>query len=412
MNIQGVHQATDSFIRNSFSPLVPLTDMDLFPLDDSNLPRSCTVQMAPSARPKCGRGTNPVLHSVNKTQKQVLFPSIADQIPENIYTRQINQDRELLMDVGIASKSREFQIIPTLLDSGANATFIDKAVAERLGLMLEALANPICVFNVDGSCNSAGDVTHAVDITVDFLRHREELHAEVTNLGKNSLILGYTWLKKHNPSIDWEKGTVKFNRCPRSCLMLQDRAWCLASPDEEDEREALEWIHQAKVEALAKKPIRSPEELVPPCYHSYLDIFLEKAASWFPLQKPWDHAIDLKDLFKPKKGCLIPLSPEEQKEVSEFIDEQLAKGYIHLSESEQTSPVFFVPKKDRQKRMVQDYRYLNEHTVQNNYPLPLISQLINKLKRLQYFTKINLCWGYNNVQIKEGDEWKAAFVFH
>ena len=84
-----------------------------------------------------------MLHSVNKTQKQVLFPSITDQIPENIYTRRINQDQELLMDIGIASKSREFQIILALLDSGANATFIDKAIAERMGLMLEALTNPI-----------------------------------------------------------------------------------------------------------------------------------------------------------------------------------------------------------------------------------------------------------------------------
>ena len=126
------------------------------------------------------------------------------------------------MDVGVTSKSREFQVIPALLDSRANATFINKAVVEQLGLTLEALANPIRVFNVDGSCNSAGDITHAINLTVDFLGHREELRTEVTNLGKNSLILGNTWLKKHNPSIDWEKGLVKFNRCPHSCLMLQD----------------------------------------------------------------------------------------------------------------------------------------------------------------------------------------------
>ena len=222
MNIQGVHRATDSFICNSFSPLVPLADTILFPLDNSNLNRSCTEQMVSLAKLKCGRGSNPVLHSVNKTQKQVLFPSIADQIPENIYTRRINQDRELLMDIGVASKSKEFQVISALLDSRANATFIDKAVAERMGLTLEALANPLRIFNVDGSRNSAGDITHAINITVDFLRHREELRAKVTNLGKHSLILGYTWLKKHNPTIDWEKGTVKFNQCPRSCHMLQD----------------------------------------------------------------------------------------------------------------------------------------------------------------------------------------------
>ena len=222
MNIEGVHQATDSLICNSFSPLISLKDTILFPLEDSNFIRSSTEQMAPLARPKCGRGSNPVLHSINKTQKQVLFPSITSQIPENIYTQQINQDRELPMDVGVASKSKEFQVISTLLDSRANTTFIDKTVAERLGLTLEALANPIRVFNIDSSCNLAGDVTHAVNLTVDFLGHWEEFHAKVTNLGKNSLILGYMWLKKHNPTIDWEKGMVKFNRCPHSCHMLQD----------------------------------------------------------------------------------------------------------------------------------------------------------------------------------------------
>ena len=129
-------------------------------------------------------------------------------------------------------------------------------------------------------------------------------------------------------------------------------------------------------------------------------------------KKLWDHTIDLKDSFKPKKGHLILLSLEEQKEVSEFIDEQLTKGYIHLSKSEQMSPVFFVLKKDGQKWMVQDYRYLIEYTVWNNYPLPLISQLVDKLKGSQYFMKIDLWWGYNNVQIKEGDEWKAAFICH
>ena len=92
-----------------------------------------------------------------------------------------------------------------------------------------------------------------------------------------------------------------------------------------------------------------------------------------PIRKPWDHAIDLKEMFKPKKGWLIPLSPEEQKEVSDFIDDQLSKGYIRPSKSEQTPPVCFVPKKDGWKWMVQDYCYLNEHTVKNNYPLPLIS---------------------------------------
>ena len=62
--------------------------------------------------------------------------------------------------------------------------------------------------------------------------------------------------------------------------------------------------------------------------------------------------------------------------------------------------------------MVQDYRYLNEHMVRNNYPLPLIAQLVDKLQGTKMFTKMDLKWGYNNIHIKEGDKWKAAFIYH
>ncbi|KAF8422168.1 hypothetical protein L210DRAFT_3423627 [Boletus edulis BED1] len=75
-----------------------------------------------------------------------------------------------------------------------------------------------------------------------------------------------------------------------------------------------------------------------------------------PIRKPWDHTIDMKDMFTPKIGHIISLSVTEQQEVSEFIDDGLKKGYIRPSKSSQTSPVFFIPKKDGQKCMVQDYR--------------------------------------------------------
>ena len=283
MNIQGV-QWVDFHIRHSFSPLCKLADTVLFPHDDPNISRFWTEQTVTSASPKCGSGSDAVLHSVSKKQKQVSLPSIADQIPEQIFTRRIHQGRELLLDVGVtAQRSREYQIIPALLDSGANTTFIDVSVAKRLGLPLTPLETPIRVFNVDGSRNSAGDITHVTTIFMEYLGHHEELTAEVTNLGKNSLILGYTWLQKHNPMIDWQTGVIKFTRCPRSCLMLHNRVKRLATLDDE-EREGLEYIHQAKVEApVVKKPVRTPEELVPQCYHSYLDIFSEKATSRFPL---------------------------------------------------------------------------------------------------------------------------------
>jgi len=99
-----------------------------------------------------------------------------------------------------------------------------------------------------------------------------------------------------------------------------------------------------------------------------------------------------------------------REEVREFIREQLKKGYIWPLKSPQTAPVFFVGKKDGRKQIVQDYQYLNEWMIKNNYPLPLISDVLENIETKKVFIKMDLRWRYNNVQIKEGDEWKAAFI--
>ena len=70
---------------------------------------------------------------------------------------------------------------------------------------------------------------------------------------------------------------------------------------------------------------------------------------------------------------------EERKKVCEFIQKQLRKRYIRPSKLFQTTPVFFVEKKDSKKQIVQDYRYLNKWIVKNNYPLPLISDIIENI---------------------------------
>ena len=117
------------------------------------------------------------------------------------------------------------------------------------------------------------------------------------------------------------------------------------------------------LEVQQEKPAeKTPEELVPKEYHKFLKVFLKKDSEHMPLWKSWDHTINLKDMFKLKKGHIIPLSPAKQEEVMAFLDNQLKKGYICPSKSSQTSPVFFVPKKDGKKRMVQDYHYLHKWT--------------------------------------------------
>jgi len=145
-------------------------------------------------------------------------------------------------------------------------------------------------------------------------------------------------------------------------------------------------------------------------FHRWIKVFGKKQSERMPTRKVWDHVIDVKKGFIPQKGKVYPLSREEREEVREFVKKQLRKGYIRPSKSPQTVLVFFVGKKDGKKRMMQDYRYLNEWTIKNNYPLPLISDVLENIGMKKLFTKMNLRWGYNNIRIKEGNEWKAAFM--
>jgi len=109
----------------------------------------------------------------------------------------------------------------------------------------------------------------------------------------------------------------------------------------------------AKSEAEARK-------LVLEKFHRWIKVFGKKQSERMPTRKLWDHAINVKEGFMPRKGKVYPLLREEREEVREFVKEQLRKGYIWPSKSPQTAPVFFVGKKDGKKRMVQDYQYLNE----------------------------------------------------
>jgi len=169
-----------------------------------------------------------------------------------------------------------------------------------------------------------------------------------------------------------------------------------------------DWGRDKKVEVDHKKI----EEMIPKRFLKWRKVFGKVESERIPTRKIWDHAIDLKETFKPQKGRIYPLSKNEREEVQNFINDQLRKGYIRPSKSPQTSSVFFVGKKNRSKRIVIDYRNLNNQTVKNNYPLLLITDLIDNMGSKQVFTKIDLQWGFNNIRIKEGDEWKGVFMTH
>ena len=137
---------------------------------------------------------------------------------------------------------------------------------------------------------------------------------------------------------------------------------------------------------------------IPPEYQRHAKVFSEEAAQRFPPSRPWDHAIELKEGAPKVINCKIyPITAGEDEKLREFIEEQRAKGYIRPSKSPYASPFFFVKKKDGKLQPVQDYRKLNEYTIKDKYPLPLIPDLIAEVQDAWIFSKFDIRWGYNNV---------------
>ena len=148
---------------------------------------------------------------------------------------------------------------------------------------------------------------------------------------------------------------------------------------------------------------------IPLYLHKFHSVFSKESFDGLPESIPWDHAVELQPDANPKGYKVYPLSVSEQKELDAFLKENLESEHIQPSKSPMASSVFFVKKKDSILCLVQNYCVLNTMTMKNKYPLPLIPELITKLCRAKYFTKLDVHWGFNNVCMKEDDEWKAAF---
>ncbi|KAL5512271.1 hypothetical protein ACEPAG_3556 [Sanghuangporus baumii] len=276
-----------------------------------------------------------------------------------------------------------------LIDSGCTGSCIDEGFVRRYGFRTQKYIRPRPVFNADGTSNESGLIKEYVIVRMIFGKHEEEIRLAVTSLASSNIFLGHDWLRKHNPEIDWKIGKIDFTRCPDEC------ASTLSNEEADDDYVRRVWMKEA-----TKWPSYLEE---------FADVFSEESFEQLPDHRTWDHAIDLKPDFKPSDCKVYPLSPKEQEAMKAFIEENLASGRIRQSKSPMASPFFFIKKEDGSLRAIQDYRKLNDGTVKNKYPLPLINELIDKVKDAKYITKLDVRWGYYNIRIRKGDEWKAAF---
>ena len=241
------------------------------------------------------------------------------------------------------------------------------------------MEHPIEVFNVDGTPNKRGTITKytRLDLTINGRTQPHNLF--VTGLGKQKIILGYPWFKQNNPEIDWEKGTLTRQKEQDNCeptpkplvkeeIDQEDWKNHTINPMEElddeeignavlisyiEEMKTKVWINakgnmamELAIKENKKKAKLTNEELVLEDLHEFLDVFDEKKANRFPDSNVWDHKIDMKEGLEPKSFKNYNLTPEEQKELDKFLNENLEKGHIRPSQSPMASPFFFVKKKD------------------------------------------------------------------
>ena len=250
--------------------------------------------------------------------------------------------------------------------------------------------------------------------------HQEKITLDVMKLGNTPILLGNGWLRKYDIKIDFEKPQFKFqskychDNCniPQSFIIAPKCPQNIRKPDAPDtylteikeaQQEQEQRIYQV---SLHQDVLRNQ---VPKEYHEYLDVFSKELADQLPPRRYIDHEIPLEFGKRPYFGPLYNLSQKELEVQKKYIEEQVIKGFMRPSQSSAASPMIFVKKKDTDElRPCVDYRKLNEITVKDRGPLPLINETLDRLQKAKIYTKLDLQNAYNSIRIKEGDEWKTA----
>uniref|UniRef100_A0A8C5R0W1 ribonuclease H n=1 Tax=Leptobrachium leishanense TaxID=445787 RepID=A0A8C5R0W1_9ANUR len=274
-----------------------------------------------------------------------------------------------------------------IIDSGASNSFFDLSLATSLAVPTQLKKKPVPLHMVDGSTLRTGPVTHETILLKLLIgtKHQESLQWDIVPSPLFPIVLGLPWLRTHNPYIDWSSNTVSFPSC--HC-----RVHCMNGSNSE------------KVAFSTY-----PSSTLPPKYSDFQDVFEKKGVDTLPPHREYDCPIDLLPGAPIPHGRIFNLSVPESQSLKDYIEDSLAKGFIRHSTSPAGAGIFFVGKRDGGLRPCVDYRALNAITVRNRYPLPLIPELLDRVKDACIFTKIDLRGAYNLVRMREGDEWKTAF---
>jgi hypothetical protein len=315
--------------------------------------------------------------------------------------------------------------ILALIDSGAQANFISPRTINEYGLPWVHKEVYYRLRTVEGEPVEYGNgvvtmETAPLHMTAGPIT--DTMVFDITEIGDQAVILGLPWLQKYNPRIDWVTGQLLWDKTnPQYDSSMPDRGK-IGTPSEP--RRDLVTVRPQQQQGTNKPTTPQKMQIylrmatsenaeriasVPEEYRQYKALFQEELKNGLPEHSQWDHEIPLKPDAKLHYNKLIPLNEEQLTALREHLDKELRKGIIRPSTSPIGHAAFFVPKKNGKLRLVVDFRPLNEATIKNRYPLPLISELQDRLGKAQWFTALDLKGAFNLIRMKAGEEWKTAF---
>ena len=292
----------------------------------------------------------------------------------------------------------------TLIDSGATDNFIDEDTWGKLGVGRMELSKPITIHNVDGTENKQGKLTHYCWLRIVKGERTKLQRFYITSLGRDRIILEYPFLYEFNPSIDWRQGRIhgnlvllqsmKYRYVAQRIIQMQgDTLRQCRSPKKgkaifvRRTNVAQQWAQKAD-----KDKIHLTLDTIPKDYRRHAKVFSEEEAGRFPPERSEDMTITLTPDAPKELNCKVyPLSQDERELLKCWILEEEDLGRIYAGPSPYTAPVYFISKKNsNEKRIIMDYRKLNQYTVRDNNPLPNIQTALERLHSKRLFSKFDI----------------------
>ncbi|KAJ1690028.1 hypothetical protein LUZ63_014183 [Rhynchospora breviuscula] len=381
---------------------------------------------------KCKSKTLLALHAQDSIIGSVVSSELADDAPPYIeWITDTGTEDELQGDQAVITMCNDpepqqfhtlrfkgiFNLIPIciLIDTGSTHSFINPALVNTDKWPITTTP-PLHVRIANGAAMAT--CTMCDPLTFSMQNHELSGAVRLLNIQGYDLILGMDWLSKHGPmTIDWHAGQVKlFQKGQQLVFTVHQEAtevkMCqevLCPIAEEKKGHLLMIAHICTVtETLPQLP--PVHDLLQPVLQKFEQVFQEPKC--LPPTRAIDHQIPLIDGAKAVSIRPYRFSYFQKREIDKLIEELMANSFIRSSTSPYSSPVLLVRKKDNSWRLCIDYRQLNDSTVKNKYPIPIIDDLLDELKGAKYFSKVDLRSGYHQIRMAEGDIYKTTFRTH